>query len=111
MARPVADPVRSSSAMIRSVPAWPSTPRGGHQMLAAAHPAGLARGEGLAEVPHRVQEASGVVHDTRRRLVCTWDAGRLESCPVPFGSEALAGPGLGCLRWSGRARVLVCQLT
>ena len=32
------------------------------------------------------------------------------SCPVPFGSEALAGPGLGCLRLSGRARALVCQL-
>jgi len=31
-------------------------------------------------------------------------------CPVPFGSKALAGPGLGCLRLSGRAQVLVCQL-
>jgi hypothetical protein len=32
-------------------------------------------------------------------------------CPMPFGSEALAGSGLGCLRLSGRVRALVCQLT
>ncbi len=43
-------------------------PGRGHQVLAAAHLAGLARGQGLAEVPHRVQEAPGVMDDTRRRL-------------------------------------------
>ena len=32
-------------------------------------------------------------------------------CPMPFGFEALAGSGLGCLRLSGRVGALVCQLT
>jgi hypothetical protein len=69
------------------MPAWPSTPTGrGHQVLAAARLVGLARGEGLAGVRHRVQEAPGVVRDTRRRLAVPGTRAGLESLSSAFPS-------------------------
>jgi hypothetical protein len=64
-------------------------PGRGHQVLTAAHLAAW-RGEGLAEVPYHVQEAPGVVRDTRRRLVCTWNPGW---AGIPFVRLSKYEPG------------------
>jgi hypothetical protein len=72
-------------------------PGRGHQVLTAAHLAGPARGEGLAESRIASGRHPGVVRDTRRRLVCTWNPGWVG---IPFVRLSRYEPGGRCRPWT-----------
>jgi hypothetical protein len=71
------------------------------------HPAQpvMASRSSLIQAPAAYREAvAGVIVKTVS-LTGLYGPAYLDACPMPFGSEVLAGPGLGCLRLSGRARL------